>query len=99
LDGGHKIHYETFFETKENRVVDVNESEKESSHTQTHPQGQKFNVRKCKTTRLDESYRLVTTVVVLNSHYGKIHNIFLTTITAAVQEVFCFNHRNVVAQH
>jgi hypothetical protein len=43
---------------------------------------QKFNVRKCKTMRLDESYRLVTTVLVLNSHCGKTLNIFLTTIAA-----------------
>jgi hypothetical protein len=27
--------------------------------------------------RLDESYRLVTIVLVLKSHYGKIHSIFL----------------------
>jgi hypothetical protein len=45
---------------------------------------QKFNVRKYKTMRLDESYPLLTTVLVLNSHCGKIHNIFLTTIVAAV---------------
>jgi hypothetical protein len=45
-----------------------------------HESEQKSNVRKCKTMRLDESYRLVTTVVVLNSHSGKIHDIFLTTI-------------------
>jgi hypothetical protein len=45
-----------------------------------HVSEQKFNVRKCKTMRLDESYRLVTTVLVLNSRCGKIHNIFLTTI-------------------
>jgi hypothetical protein len=37
-----------------------------------HESGQKFNVRKCKTMRLDESYRLVKTVLVLNSHSGKI---------------------------
>jgi hypothetical protein len=47
-----------------------------------HVSEQKFNVRKYKTMRLDESYRLVTTVLVLNSHCGKIHNIFLTTIAA-----------------
>ncbi len=47
-----------------------------------HVSEQKFNVPKCKTMRLDESYRLVTTVLVLNNHCGKILNIFLTTIAA-----------------
>jgi hypothetical protein len=50
-----------------------------------HLSEQKFNVYMCETMRLDESYRLVTTVAVLNSHYGKIYNIFLTTIAAAAQ--------------
>jgi hypothetical protein len=49
-----------------------------------HVSEQKFNVRKCKTMRLDESYRLVTTVLVLNSPCGKIQNIFLTTIAVVV---------------
>jgi hypothetical protein len=49
-----------------------------------HVSEQKFSVRKCKIMRLDESYRLVTTDLVLNGHYGKIHNIFLTTVAAAV---------------
>ncbi len=40
------------------------------------------NVRKCKTLRLDESYRLVTTALDLTSHCGKIHNVFITTIAA-----------------
>ncbi len=44
---------------------------------------QKYNVRKCKTVRLDESDLLVTTVLVVNSHCGKIHNIFLTKIVVA----------------
>jgi len=48
-----------------------------------HVSEQKFNVRKYKTMRLDESYRLVTTVLVLNSQWVKIHNNFLTTIVAA----------------
>ncbi len=39
---------------------------------------QKFNVRKCKAMRLDESYRLVTPVLFLNSHCG------ITTIAAVV---------------
>jgi hypothetical protein len=38
----------------------------------------KFNVRKCKNMRIDESYRLVTTVLVLNSHGDKIHNILVS---------------------
>jgi hypothetical protein len=46
---------------------------------------QKFNVRKCKIMRLDECYRLVTTVLVLNSHCGKIGNIFLTIMLAAAR--------------
>jgi hypothetical protein len=52
-------------------------------NTKMHFSEQKFNVRKCKTMRLDESYRLVTTVLVLNSHCGKIHSIFPTTIASA----------------
>jgi hypothetical protein len=46
---------------------------------------QKFSVRKCKTIKLNESYRLVTTVLVLNSHNRKIHSIFLTTIAVAAR--------------
>jgi hypothetical protein len=48
-----------------------------------HVSEQKFNVRKCKTVRPGESYLLVTTVLVVNSRCGKIHNIFLTTIMVA----------------
>jgi hypothetical protein len=50
-----------------------------------HLSEQKLNVRKGKTVAVDESYRLVTTVIVINSYCGKIHNIFLTTIRAAVR--------------
>ena len=46
---------------------------------------QKFIVRKCRTIKLNESHRLVATVLVLNSHSRKIHSIFLTTIAAAVR--------------
>ncbi len=53
-------------------------------NTKLHVSEQKFNARKYKTMRLNESYRLVTTVLVLNSHFGKIHNIFLTTTAAVV---------------
>jgi hypothetical protein len=45
--------------------------------------------------RLDESYRSVTIVLVLNSQCGKIPNIFLTTIAAAlwwVRQIFRFHH-------
>jgi len=45
---------------------------------------EKFNFLKCKTMRLDESYRLVTVVVVPDRHCVKIHPIFLTTIAAAI---------------
>jgi hypothetical protein len=55
-----------------------------------HVSEQKFNVRKWKTMRLDESYRLVTTVLVLNSYCGKIYNIFLRTISAAARCVSFF---------
>ncbi len=55
-----------------------------AANTKIHVSEQKFNVRECKTMRLDESYQLVTTVLVLNSYCGKIHNIFLTTIAVAV---------------
>jgi hypothetical protein len=43
----------------------------------------KIHVSKCKNVRLNGSYRLVTTVLVVNSQCGKIHNIFPTTIAAA----------------
>jgi hypothetical protein len=45
-----------------------------------HESERKFSVRKYKTIKLNESYRLVTTVLVLNSHNRKIHSIFLITI-------------------
>jgi hypothetical protein len=44
-----------------------------------------FNVREGKILRLDESYLLVTTVLVQNSHSRNIQNIFLTTIAAAAR--------------
>jgi hypothetical protein len=54
-------------------------------NTKMHVSEQKFNVRKYKIMRLDESYRLVTTVLVLNSHCGKIDSIFLTIMLAAAR--------------
>jgi hypothetical protein len=33
---------------------------------------------------------LVTTVLVLNGHYGKIHDMFLTTIAVAVQSRYSY---------
>ncbi len=50
-----------------------------------HESEKKFSVRNFKTIKLNESYRLVTTVLVLNSHSRKIHSIFLTTIAAAAR--------------
>jgi hypothetical protein len=51
----------------------------------------KVNVHKCSILRLDDSYRLVTKVLVQNSHSRKIQNIFLTTIAGAAT---CFmTHR------
>ncbi len=50
-----------------------------------HESEQKFSIRNWKTIKLDESYRLVTTVLVLNSHSRKIHSIFLTTIAVAAR--------------
>ncbi len=47
-----------------------------------HEPEHKCNVRKCNTLRLDEPYRLVTTVLVQNSHSRKIQNILLATIAA-----------------
>jgi hypothetical protein len=49
-----------------------------------HESEQKFSVRKCKTMKLNESYQLVTTLLVLNTYSRKIHNIFWATRTAAV---------------
>jgi hypothetical protein len=46
------------------------------------------NVRKCNTLRLDESYRLVTTVLVQKSHSRKIQNILLSTIGVQQRKVF-----------
>ncbi len=40
-----------------------------------HVSEQKFNIRTSKTMRRDESYRLVTTVPVINSQCSKIHNV------------------------
>jgi hypothetical protein len=48
-----------------------------------HVSEQKFGVRKCKTMRFDESYRLVESVLILNDQCGKMHNIFLKTIVVA----------------
>ncbi len=59
--------------------------------TKMHFCEEKFNIRKWKTMRLAESYRLVTTVLVLNSHCGKIHNIFPTTIASPVRQRLVFN--------
>ncbi len=56
-------------------------------NTKVHESEQKSNVRKSKTMGLDEPYKLVTIVLALNSHYSKIHDIFLTTIAVAVQLV------------
>ena len=50
-----------------------------------HESEQKFSVCKCKTIKLDESYRLVPIVLVLNSHSRKIQIIFLKTIAAAAR--------------
>jgi hypothetical protein len=53
-----------------------------------HEPEHKCNVRKCNTLRLDESYRLVTIVLVQNSHSCKIQNILLATIAARQRKVF-----------
>jgi hypothetical protein len=50
-----------------------------------HESEHKFSIRKWKTIKLNESYQLVTKVVVLNSHSRKIHSIFLTTIAVAAR--------------
>jgi len=47
-----------------------------------HESEHKFNVRKYNIQRLDESYRLVTTVLGKNNHSRKTQNIFLATIAA-----------------
>jgi hypothetical protein len=48
-----------------------------------HESEHKFNVCKYSIQRLDESYRLVTTVLGKNNHSRRTQNIFLTTIAAA----------------
>jgi hypothetical protein len=55
------------------------------NNSKMHESEQKFSVRKCKTMKLNESYRLVTSVLILSSHSRKIHNIFLTTIAATAR--------------
>jgi hypothetical protein len=50
-----------------------------------HESEQKFSICKCRTIKLNESYRLVTIVLVLNTHSRQIHSIFLTTIAAAAR--------------
>jgi hypothetical protein len=55
-----------------------------------HESEQKFSIRKWKTIKLNESYRLVTRVLVLNSHSHKIHSIFLTTIAVAARSRYSY---------
>jgi len=50
-----------------------------------HESEQKFSICKCRTIKLNESYRLVTIVLVLNTHSRQIHSIILTTIAAAAR--------------
>jgi hypothetical protein len=47
-----------------------------------HESEQKFSIFKCRTVKLNESYQLETTVLILNTHSRQIHSIFLTTIAA-----------------
>jgi len=56
-----------------------------------HKPEHKCTVRRCNTLRLDESYRLVTTVLVQNSHSRKIQNILLSTIAVQQRQVFSRN--------
>jgi hypothetical protein len=61
-----------------------------------HESEHKFNVRKYNIQRLDESYRLVTTVPGKKNHSRKTQNIFLTTIAATVT-FFITHHRAAAA--
>ena len=54
-------------------------------NTKMHEFEQKFIVHKWKTLRLNESYRLVTTILVLDKQNRKICDIFQTTIAAAAR--------------
>ncbi len=48
-----------------------------------HESEQKFSICKCRTIKLNGSYRLVTIVLVMNTHSRQIHSIFLTIAAAA----------------
>jgi hypothetical protein len=74
------------------RLRQVFPEDKAKMHESEH----KFNVRKYKIQRLDESYRLVTIVLEKNNHSRKTQNIFLTTIAATVT-FFISHHRAAAA--